>query len=58
MAFISDTDVPPQGGKVLEKYGYRFEMTAPPASESPASCNGVAGGAFRIDDKGELTEIK
>ena len=75
--FILDTDVPPKGATVLEKWRYRIEMTAPPAKASPASCNGVpAGGsaqsfvitarplpgfsgrAFRIDDKGELTEIK
>jgi hypothetical protein len=29
---------------MLEQYGYRIEMTAPPASKSPASCNGIAAG--------------
>lgn len=75
--FILDTDVPPKGATVLEKWRYRIEMTAPPAKASPASCNGVpAGGSaqsfvitarplpgfsgrsFRIDEKGQLTEIK
>jgi hypothetical protein len=36
--------VPPDGGTVLERYGYRIEMTAPPSPKSPASCNGVAAG--------------
>lgn len=42
--FISSTDVPPDGAKVLEKNRYTIEMTAPPSPNSPASCNGVPAG--------------
>ncbi len=42
--FISSTDVPPDGAKVLEKNRYTIEMTAPPSPKSPASCNGVPAG--------------
>lgn len=44
--FILDTEVPPKGATVLEKYGYRIEMTAKPSPKSPASCNGVAAGGL------------
>lgn len=44
MGFILDTDVPPKGATVLEKYRYRIEFTAPPSPTSPASCNGVPAG--------------
>jgi hypothetical protein len=44
--FILDTDVPPKGATVLEKYRYRIEMTAKPSPDSPASCNGIAAGGL------------
>jgi hypothetical protein len=42
--FLSSADVPPDGGKVLEKNRYAIEMTAPASPNSPASCNGVSAG--------------
>jgi hypothetical protein len=42
--FILASDVPPDRSRVLEKYGYRVEMTAPPSRRSPASCNGEPAG--------------
>jgi hypothetical protein len=44
--FILETDVPPKGAAVLEKWNYRIEMTAKPSPKSPASCNGVAAGGL------------
>lgn len=39
--FILSSDAPARGAKFLQKWQYRIEMTAPPDSNSPASCNGV-----------------
>jgi hypothetical protein len=36
--------VPAKGATVLERFGYRIEMTAVPSPKSPASCNGVPAG--------------
>ncbi len=44
VGFILRSDVPPKDAKVLEKWHYRIEMTAPPDPKSPASCNGVPPG--------------
>ena len=41
MPFLSKAHVPPDGATVLEKYGYRIEMTAAPSAKSPAGCSGV-----------------
>lgn len=55
---------------MLEKYGYRIEMTAKPSAQSPASGSadtflvtarpmpGTTGRSFQIDAEGRLTEIK
>ena len=42
--FILESDVPAKGEKILQKWNYRIEMTAPADPKSPASCNGVAAG--------------
>ena len=44
LGFLYDDLVPAKGATVLEKYGYRIEMTAVPSPKSTASCNGVAAG--------------
>lgn len=36
--------VPPQGGRVLERYGYVIAVTATPDTAAPRSCNGAAAG--------------
>lgn len=41
--------VPAAGSSVLERYGYRIEMTTTPAPESAASCNGVKAGGSASD---------
>jgi len=41
--------VPAAGHSVLERYGYRIEMTTTPAPKSPASCNGVKAGGSASD---------
>lgn len=46
---LSPDLVPSGGSTVLERYGYRIEMTASRAPKSPASCNGVgAGGSATV----------
>jgi hypothetical protein len=41
--------VPAGGSSGLDRYGYRIEMTAEPAPESPASCNGAKAGGSASD---------
>lgn len=44
LVFLLAANVPPTGTAVLERYGYRIEMTAEPSRKSAAGCWISAGG--------------